>query len=165
MIAGAQAGKGTKVNAILTSYDRAAAWISGAAVQNLLLLFTRIVLAGIFWRSARTKVDEGTWLAISDTTYYLFAEEYAGVPLPSDFAAVTATLSEHVFPILLVLGLFTRFSALALLGMTIVIQIFVYPEAWWSVHAVWAALALILITRGGGKLSVDAALLKARGAA
>jgi putative oxidoreductase len=85
--------------------------------------------------------------------------------LPSDFAAVIATVSEQLFPILLVLGLFTRFSALALLGMTKVIQIFVYPEAWWSVHAVWAAMALILITRGGGRLSLDAALLKMRGAA
>jgi len=164
-MAGIKPGKGTNVNAILSSYDRAVAFVGGAAVQDLLLLFTRVVLAGIFWRSARTKVDEGSWFSISDTTYYLFAEEYAGVPLPSDFAAVLATVSEHVFPILLVLGLFTRFSALALLGMTMVIQIFVYPEAWWSVHAVWAVLALILITRGGGRLSLDAALLKMRGAA
>jgi putative oxidoreductase len=164
-MAGIKPGKGTNVNAILSSYDRAVAFVGGAAVQNLLLLFTRVVLAGIFWRSARTKVDEGSWFSISDTTYYLFAEEYAGVPLPSDFAAVLATASEHVFPILLVLGLFTRFSALALLGMTMVIQIFVYPEAWWSVHAVWAVLALILITRGGGRLSLVAALLKMRGAA
>lgn len=153
------------MNAILSSYDRAVGFVSGAAMQNLLLLFTRIVLAGIFWRSARTKVEEGSWFSISDTTYYLFAEEYSGVPLPSDFSAVMATVSEHVFPILLVLGLFTRFSALALLGMTMVIQIFVYPEAWWSVHAIWTALALILITRGGGLLSLDAAMLKARGAA
>jgi putative oxidoreductase len=158
-------GKGNNVNAILSSYDRTVRWIGGAAIESLMLLFTRIVFAGIFWRSARTKVEEGSWFSISDTTYYLFAEEYSGVPLPSDFAAVMATISEHAFPILLVLGLFTRFSALALLGMTMVIQIFVYPEAWWSVHAVWAALALILITRGGGKLSFDAALLKARGVA
>lgn len=153
------------MNAILSSYDRAIKWIGGGAIESLMLLFTRVVFAGIFWRSARTKVDEGSWFSISDTTYYLFAEEYSGVPLPSDFAAVMATVSEHLFPILLVLGLFTRFSALALLGMTMVIQIFVYPEAWWSVHAVWAALALILITRGGGQLSLDAALLKMRAAA
>ncbi len=152
------------MNAILSSYDRAIKWIGGGAIESLMLLFTRVVFAGIFWRSARTKVDEGSWFSISDTTYYLFAEEYSGVPLPSDFAAVMATVSEHLFPILLVLGLFTRFSAMALLGMTMVIQIFVYPEAWWSVHAIWAVLALILITRGGGRLSLDAALLKMRGA-
>jgi putative oxidoreductase len=165
VIAAVKTGKGNKVNGILSSYDRAVAFVSGASMQNLTLLLTRIVLAGIFWRSARTKVEEGSWFSISDTTYYLFAEEYSGVPLPSDLAAAMATMSEHVFPILLVLGLFTRFSALALLGMTMVIQIFVYPEAWWSVHAVWAALALIVITRGGGQLSLDAALLKMRGAA
>ena len=56
------------------------------------------------------------------------------------------------------LGLFTRLSALALLGMTVVIQIFVFPEAWWQVHSLWVALALILIVRGGGGLSVDALL-------
>lgn len=153
------------MKAILSSYDRAIKWIGGGAIESLTLLFTRVVFAGIFWRSARTKVEEGSWFSISDTTYFLFAEEYSGVPLPSDFAAVMATVSEHVFPILLVLGLFTRFSALALLGMTMVIQIFVYPDAWWSVHAVWAALALILITRGGGQLSLDAALLKMRATA
>lgn len=153
------------MNAILSSYDRTFGWIGGAAINSAMLLFTRVVLAGIFWRSARTKVEDGSWFSISDTTYFLFAEEYSGVPLPSEFATVMATVSEHVFPILLVLGLFTRFSALALLGMTMVIQIFVYPEAWWSVHAVWTALALILIIRGGGQLSLDAALLKARGAA
>ncbi len=165
MIARTQSGKGNDVHAILASYDRVINWIGSAAIESLMLLFTRVVFAGIFWRSARTKVEEGSWFSISEATYYLFAEEYAGVPLPSDFAAVMATVSEHLFPILLVLGLFTRFSALALLGMTMVIQLFVYPDAWWSVHAVWAALALIFITRGGGQLSLDAALLKLRAAA
>jgi len=153
--------KGNKVKAILSSYDRAVAWVSSAAMQSLTLLFTRIVLAGIFWRSARTKIEDGSWFSISDTTYYLFADEYAGVPLPSDVAAVMATVSEHVFPILLVLGLFTRLSALALLGMTMVIQIFVYPDAWWPVHSLWTALALILIMRGPGAISLDAPLGKA----
>jgi putative oxidoreductase len=71
-----------------------------------------------------------------------------------------ATVSEHLFPILLVLGLFTRLSAAALLGMTMVIQIFVYPDAWWPVHSLWTALALVLIVQGGGFLSLDAALVK-----
>lgn len=152
------------MQAILSSHDRVVAFVSNAAMQSLALLFTRVVLAGIFWRSARTKVEEGSWLSISDTTYFLFAEEYAGVPLPTDIAAVLATISEHVFPVLLVLGLFTRLSATALLAMTMVIQIFVYPEAWWSVHALWTALALTLIMRGGGALSLDAVVRKLRGA-
>jgi putative oxidoreductase len=131
-------------------------------VEDVSLLFTRVVLAGIFWRSGRTKVEEGSWFSISDTTHFLFQEEYAGVPLPADLAAVLATASEHVFPILLVLGLLTRLSALALLAMTMVIQVFVYPEAWWTAHSLWVALALILIVRGAGTFSLDTPLLKAR---
>ena len=141
-------------------YDRSVSLLSNDKLWNLTLLFTRIVLAGIFWRSGRTKVDEGTLFSISENTYFLFQEEYNSVPLPSDIAAVMATVSEHVFPILLVLGLFTRLSATALLGMTIVIQLFVYPDAWWQVHSLWVALALVLIVRGGGFLSLDTILVK-----
>ncbi|MDP3906723.1 DoxX family protein [Novosphingobium sp.] len=147
---------------ILRFYDRMVALVSNCRLQNLTLLFTRIALAGVFWRSGRTKVDEGSWFSISDNTYFLFQEEYKGMPLPSDLAAVLATVSEHLFPILLVLGLFTRLSAGALLGMTLVIQIFVYPEAWWQVHSLWAALALVLIVRGGGSISLDAPLGRRR---
>lgn len=150
------------MRAIFRAYDSLITAVSGRAVEAVTLLFVRVAFAGIFWRSARTKVDEGSWLSISDTTYFLFDEEYAGLPLPSDIAAPLATYAEHLFPILLVLGLFTRLSAFALLVMTMVIQIFVYPDAWWSVHMIWAALALILIVRGGGALSLDALLLKAR---
>ena len=120
-----------------------------------MLLFVRISLAGIFWRSGRTKVIENTWIMLSDNTVTLFENEYVGVPLPSELAARLALGAEHLFPILLVLGLATRLSALALLVMTLVIQIFVYPEAWWQVHIIWVALALVLIVRGGGKLSLD----------
>lgn len=125
-----------------------------------MLLFVRIALAGVFWRSGRSKLNEGSWLTISDTTYELFRTEYAGVPLPPELATLAATGAEHLFPVLLVLGLFTRLSALALLVMTLVIQIFVYPEAWWPVHALWVALALVLIIRGGGLFSVDTPLAK-----
>ncbi len=151
------------MRAILRAYDRVTAAAGSRAVESLTLLFVRVALAGIFWRSARTKVEEGSWLSISDTTYFLFQEEYAGLPLPTDLSVPLATYAEHLFPILLVLGLFTRFSALALLVMTMVIQIFVYPDAWWSVHMIWVALALVLIVRGGGALSLDALLLKMRG--
>jgi len=150
------------MNWILKLYDSAVRLVSNRNVENLTLLFTRVVLAGVFWRSGRTKVDEGSWFSISDNTRFLFQEEYNGVPLPSDLAAVMATVSEHLFPILLVLGLFTRLSALALLGMAMVIQIFVYPEAWWQVHSLWVAMALVLIVRGGGTLSLDAPLWRRR---
>jgi putative oxidoreductase len=148
------------MNAITAPYNRFVAMLSAPWIDAVMLLFVRISLAGIFWRSGRTKVDEGTWLSVSDTATFLFEEEYKGVPLPPEFAAYMATYAEHLFPILLVVGLFTRLSALALLGMTMVIQIFVYPEAWWSVHMIWVALALVLIIRGGGSLSLDQLLTR-----
>ena len=148
------------MNAITAPYNRAVAMLSAPWIDSVMLLFVRISLAGIFWRSGRTKVDEGSWLSVSDTATLLFEEEYKGVPLPPEFAAYMATYAEHLFPALLVVGLFTRLSALALLGMTMVIQIFVYPEAWWSVHMIWVALALVLIVRGGGSLSLDQLLTR-----
>jgi putative oxidoreductase len=148
------------MNVITAPYNRAVAMLSAPWIDAVMLLFVRISLAGIFWRSGRTKVDEGSWLSVSDTAIFLFEEEYKGVPLPAEFAAYMATYAEHLFPVLLVIGLFTRLSALALLVMTMVIQIFVYPEAWWSVHMIWVALALVLIVRGGGSLSLDALLTK-----
>lgn len=151
------------MNLIARIYARAVALVASPPAESLVLLLNRVVLAGIFWRSGRTKVEEGTWLSVSENTRFLFAEEYSGVPLPSDLAAVMATLSEHLFPALLVLGLLTRLSALALLGMTMVIQIFVYPDAWWQAHSLWAAMALVLIVRGAGGLSLDR-LLTARSA-
>lgn len=137
------------------AYGRAVAALSGPIGEGVALVLTRLALAGVFWRSGRSKVEEGSWLEISDTTAFLFQTEYAGVPLPPELAASLATWSEHLFPVLLVLGLATRLSALALLGMTLVIQLFVYPEAWWSVHLLWAAMAAVLIARGGGVFSAD----------
>lgn len=149
---------------IVASYDRAVAVISGRIPESLMLLFMRVVLAGIFWRSGQTKLAEGSWFQISDSAYYLFETEYSGVPLPSHFAAVMATVSEHLFPVLLVFGLFTRAAALALLGMTMVIQIFVYPDAWWTEHSLWLAMQLALIVRGAGAISLDHLLARKRAA-
>ena len=123
-----------------------------------LLLVARLGIAGIFFMSGRTKVDG--ILHITDGTYELFRTDYALPLIPPDIAAVAATWSEHVFSILLVLGLFTRFSALALFMMTLTIEIFVYPDAW-PTHLSWAAILLPLIARGGGAWSVDAWLGRA----
>lgn len=138
-------------------YDRIVALISGRNAETIMLLFVRIVLAGIFWRSGRTKVNEGSLLSVSENTLYQFADDpFNKLPLlPSEFAAHLTTYAEHLFPVLLVAGLFTRLSALALLGMTMVIQIFIFPDAWWPVHSLWVALALVLSVRGGGDLSLD----------
>ena len=143
-------------------HDNAVAAASGRIPEGIGLLLTRVALAGVFWRSGRTKVEEGSLLTIRDATYFLFEEEYAGVPLPPEFAAVAATWAEHLFPILLVAGLATRFSAASLLIMTLVIQFFVYPDAWWQTHILWVAMAAILIVRGGGLFSLDQLLARAR---
>lgn len=148
---------------MVSLYDRLAAFLSGRLVEGIALLALRVALAGIFWRSGQTKVVEGTWLQVSEATRYLFENEYSGVPLPPDLAATLATWSEHFWPVLLVFGLATRFSALALLGMTMVIQLFVYPDAWWTVHVIWVAMALALVSRGGGVFSIDALIGKVRG--
>jgi putative oxidoreductase len=133
-------------------FDRLAAVARKALPDDLLLLVARLGIASVFFLSGRTKVDG--ILHITDGTYSLFAEEYALPLIPSDVAAHLATYSEHLFSILLVLGLFTRLSALAFLGMTLVIEVFVYPDAW-STHLSWAAILLFLIAKGGGKFSLD----------
>jgi putative oxidoreductase len=145
-------------------YDRLVAMVSGWRAESLVLLLVRVVLAGIFWRSGRAKMADSSWFTISDGTWELFRTEYSGVPLPPELAAPLATGAEHLFPVILVIGLLTRASALALLGMTMVIQIFVYPEAWWTEHSLWTALALVLIVRGGGIFAFDR-LLSVRRAA
>ena len=106
----------------------------------------------MFFQSGRTKV-EGL-LTITDATYQLFRTDYALPFMNPVVAAHVAAYSEHLFPILLVLGLLTRPAALALLGMTSVIEIFVYPDAW-PTHLSWAGLLLPLIALGAGPLSLD----------
>lgn len=147
-------------SALLRRYDAVVHWLSGTVPESLMQLFVRVVLAGIFWRSGQTKVEDGTWFTLTDSTRELFRTEYVGVPLPPDLAAPLANAAEHVLPALLLAGLFTRFSALFLIGMTLVIQIFVYPDAWWTEHSLWIGLALILLMRGGGLISLDALLVR-----
>ncbi len=114
----------------------------------LLALPLRVGAAAVFWDSAMAK------LANWDTTIELFADEYKVPLLPPEIAANMALSIELSMPVLLVLGLATRSAALVLLGMTAVIEIFVYPQAW-PTHIQWAAMLLILLCRGAGKLSLD----------
>ena len=124
---------------------------------SLIALVARISMAAVFWQSGQTKLDG--W-HVSDNAIYLFREEYKLPLIDPVIAAHLAAFAEHFFPILLVLGFATRFAALALLGMTLVIEIFVYPDAW-PTHGTWAACFLILIARGPGAWSIDH-LIKAR---
>ena len=132
---------------------------------SLVAFVARFSIAATFWKSGQTKVEglaidlvEGTFQLgmprLSDSAVPLFAEEYKVPLLSPEIAAHLAAFGEHFFPVLILLGLATRFSALALLGMTLVIQIFVYPDAY-PTHGVWAACLLLLISQGPGAFSID----------
>lgn len=123
----------------------------------LILLATRVGIAMVFLKSGMTKTTTG--LEIADSTFTLFEYEYALPLIPVDIAAHLATYAEHIFPALLIMGLFSRFSALALLGMTAVIQIFVYPNLW-DIHLFWAGALLLIIAKGPGRVSLDAVAAK-----
>ncbi len=127
--------------------------ISERAIPDWLLpLLQRLAISAVFLMSGRTKVDG--LFTLSDSTFFLFEQEYSLPLISPEVAAYAATIAEHVFPILLILGLLTRLSATALLIMTLVIQFLVYPEAW-AIHLTWVALLVPLIARGGGQLSLD----------
>lgn len=134
--------------------------------HSLIAFLARFSIAAVFWKSGQTKVEglavdfiDGTWQfgvpRLADSTVPLFASEYHLPLLSPEVAAYLAAFSEHVFALLLLFGLATRFSALALLGMTVVIEIFVFPDAY-PTHGTWAALLLYLMARGPGRLSLDA---------
>ncbi|OIQ47757.1 MAG: hypothetical protein BM565_05085 [Gammaproteobacteria bacterium MedPE] len=129
--------------------------------EDIIALVARIAVGLVFWRSAQTKIDGSTILGqkwqffnVSDSTFTLFEYEYELPIIPSDIAAYLATYGEFFLGGAIILGLFTRLSAIALLGMTLVIQIFVYPDAW-PTHIMWLVPLLYLIKHGGGKASVD----------
>ncbi|MEZ5889573.1 MAG: DoxX family protein [Xanthobacteraceae bacterium] len=118
---------------------------------SLVALVARFGVASVFWRSGQTKVEG---FHIREATFFLFRDEYKVPLLPPDLAAYISTIAEHVFPVLLVIGLASRLSALALFGMTMVIQLFVFPDGW-PEHILWIGLMLIIIARGPGALSLD----------
>ncbi|MFN7028063.1 MAG: DoxX family protein [Sphingopyxis sp.] len=147
---------------IIALYDRGVVVAAGRLPEAIALLLLRLALAGVFWRSGQTKVVEGSLLKIDAVQYDLFASEFSGLPLDPALAVPLTTYAEHAFPLLLLFGLATRLSAGALLVMTLVIQIFVFPDAWWPVHSLWAAMASILIVRGGGLFSLDTIIARLR---
>jgi len=150
------------MNALANSYARLTGFLSGALVESIALLATRIALAGVFWRSYTTKVVDGTWLSINETQYFIFENEFSGLPLPTDLAVPMATYAEFLFPILLVIGLASRLSALALMGMALVIQLFVFPTMdhflGWAITVI--ALAMMILSRGPGLASIDALITR-----
>lgn len=133
--------------------------------DTLISLLARFSIAAVFWKSGQTKIEGLAidivagefslgWPRLSESAVFLFQEEYKLPLLPPALAAYAAAGAEHLFPILLLLGLATRLSAAALLVMTLTIQIFVYPAAY-PVHGVWAAVLLFLTAHGPGAISLD----------
>lgn len=120
--------------------------------SSVLGLVVRIGIANVFWRSGQTKVSG--W-QVTDSAIQLFRDEYKVPLLSPETAANLAALQEHLFSFLLVIGLASRLSALGLLAMTAVIEIFVYPLSWPD-HLLWAGALLYVIARGPGAFSLDA---------
>ena len=119
--------------------------------HSAIALVARVSVAIVFWRSGQTKVDG--W-KITETTFDLFRDEYQVPLLSPELAAYLATIQEHLLAVMLLVGLAARLSALGLLAMTAVIQIFVYP-ANYPDHLLWASALLLIVARGPGAVSVD----------
>lgn len=143
--------------------------------HSLIAALARFSIAAVFWKSGQTKVEgfaidivDGTfsvgWPRLSDSAVQLFEHEYQVPVLPPELAALMAATAEHVLPLLILIGLATRFSALGLLAMTAVIQVFVYPGAY-PTHGVWAAVLLYLIAAGPGRASIDHWIARRHGVA
>jgi len=136
--------------------------------EDIIALTARLAVATVFWRSAQTKISGWDFLGqswqfynLNDSTFMLFQFEY-GVPLLDyKVAAYLATFNEFFLSLAIILGFLTRLSASALFGMTMVIQLFVYPDAW-PTHVIWAAALLYLVKHGGGMLTIDKLLFYKR---
>jgi putative oxidoreductase len=126
-------------------------WV-GRFPSSILGLIIRIGIADVFWRSGQTKVSG--W-HVTDTTVQLFRDEYKVPVLSPEVAATLAAVQEHLFSFLLIIGLASRLSAIGLLGMTAVIELFVYPLNWPD-HLLWTGCLLYVLTRGPGQFSLDA---------
>lgn len=142
----------------------------GMIPHSLIAFIGRFSIAAVFWKSGQTKVEglaidliSGTFELgvprLADSTIPLFQSEYHVPLLSPEIAAHLSAFAEHFFPILILVGFATRFSALALLGMTLVIEVFVFPDAY-PTHGTWATILLYLMARGPGTFSIDHLIAK-----
>ena len=133
--------------------------------HSLIALVARFSIAAVFWKSGQTKIEglaidivDGRfslgWPRLADSAVDLFRDEYKVPLIAPELAAPLAATAEHLLPVLILIGLATRLSALGLLAMTAVIQIFVYPDAY-PTHGVWSAVLLYLVAMGPGAVSID----------
>jgi putative oxidoreductase len=123
---------------------------------SILQFSFRLSIAIVFWRSGVVKIQ--SW----EPTVALFANEYRVPLLSPEVAAMLATAVELTCPVLLVFGLATRLATLPVLGMTFVIQTFVYPDLW-HIHLTWATILLFILTRGPGEISLDHVIARMSG--
>jgi putative oxidoreductase len=138
-------------NPTLPQKFQAALHLLSRVPHDLVALVSRLSIGAVFWQSGQTKVDG--W-HVTDSAVYLFQNEYKLPLIDPWIAAHLAAFAEHFFPLLLWIGFASRLSALALLGMTLVIEIFVYPDAW-PTHGTWAVCLLVIIAGGPGRISLD----------
>ena len=138
---------------MITRVEKSIEWLERFPLPILQFLF-RFTIAGVFWSSGLTKI--ASWI----NTVQLFRDEYQVPILPPELAATLAATVELTCPVLLVLGFATRLATLPMLGMTLVIEVFVYPEFWLE-HLTWATTLLFILTKGPGPISIDHYIAKA----
>lgn len=148
--------------------------VCGVIPYALVGLLLRLVMARVFFFSGQAKIDGPVIpidlhipdlefsvtlpAQIKDTTFQMFEAQYANLPISPPVAAVVFTYAEFVLPICLVLGFATRFAALGLLVMTVLLQVYVMPGMLWPAHIYWASILLVLMSVGPGAISIDAAI-------
>jgi putative oxidoreductase len=147
-------------------------WLCARSVYALLALGLRLVMARVFFLSGQAKIEGPgvpiQWpaggvdlsvtlpAAIQETTFQLFETQYAELPIAPAAAAYLFSYAEFVLPICLLLGFATRFAAAGLLALTMLLQIYVAPAMWWSLHVYWLSILLVLVLLGPGAISIDA---------
>jgi putative oxidoreductase len=150
---------------MVDSFVSACSFIPYAVVA----LALRLAMARLFFLDGQTRVTGPRyWLndygldfsavlpmQVKAETFSAFLTQYAALPVPPVLGAYTLSYAEFILPVMLVLGLGTRFAALGLLIITALIQVYVMPQALWTAHIYWASILMVLITLGAGPISID----------
>jgi putative oxidoreductase len=171
-IAGAAPATAASPAAIRGGVADTLVWLCARSVYALLALGLRLIMARVFFLSGQARIEgpgvpiqwpaSGVDLvvtlpaAIKETTFQLFETQYAELPIAPAAAAYLFSYAEFVLPICLLLGFATRFAAAGLLALTMLLQIYVAPAMWWSLHVYWLSILLVLVLLGPGAISIDA---------
>jgi putative oxidoreductase len=171
-IAGAAPGRAANPAAIRGGIVDRLAWLAARSAYALLGLGLRLVMARVFFLSGQAKIEGPgvpiQWpaggvdvtvtlpAAIKETTFQMFETQYADLPIAPAAAAYLFSYAEFVLPICLLLGFATRFAAAGLLALTMLLQIYVAPGMWWSLHVYWVSILTVLVLSGPGAISIDA---------